>query len=263
MVSQFFRHAQRKEILFRHLFEGVCTGYANNETRQVFVSREQIQAVIETCPNWQWRSVAALARYGGLRCSSEVALLKWTDIHWDKDRFTVTSPKTKRYGKPSRIVPIFPELRPFLEEALEMTEEGAEFVIPMLKGQTDKNLGTTFTKIISRAGIVPWVKPFQNLRLSRQTELEQDFPTYVVCNWLGNTPNVARKHYLKVTEDHFSSAASISGDKLGMQPPATNESKMQRITLKPGESVTFAAIVGHLEMPQIAEEGLEPPTRGL
>ena len=51
--------------------------------------------------------VVALARYGGLRCPSEIALLKWSDIHWDAERMTVTSPKTKRYGKATRVVPIF------------------------------------------------------------------------------------------------------------------------------------------------------------
>ena len=45
-----------------------------------------------------------------------------------------------------------------------------------------------------------------NLRASRQTELENVFPTHVVCEWLGNTESVAREHYLRVTEDHFHAA---------------------------------------------------------
>ena len=97
----------------------------------------------------------------------------------------VTSPKTERYGKPSRIVPLFPEWRPFLDEALQLAPDGSVYVIPMLKGDPDKNLGTTFNKVIERSGAEPWVKPFQNLRLSRQTELEQIFPSYVVCKWMG------------------------------------------------------------------------------
>ena len=44
---------------------------------------------------------------------------------------TVTSPKTKtkKQGKPKRLVPIFDELRPFLEESFELAEPGAVFVI--------------------------------------------------------------------------------------------------------------------------------------
>ena len=151
-----------------------------------------ISKVLETCPNWQWRTVVALARFGGLRCSSEVALLKLNGIHWDADRFTITSPKTKRYGKATRIVPLFPELRPFLDEAFAMAETGGTWVIPMLDGKPSKNLGATFKKIIHRAGVDAWPKPFQNLRSSRQTELERKFPTHVTCAWLGNTPRVAQ-----------------------------------------------------------------------
>ena len=90
----------------------------------------------------------------------------------------------------------------------------------MLNGQPSKNLGTTFKKIIRRAGVEVWPKPFQNLRSSRQTELEQTYPTYVVCKWMGNTPNVAHKHYLTVTEEHYKTAVEnggLAGDKLGTQ----------------------------------------------
>ena len=51
----------------------------------------------------------------------------------------------------------------------------------------------------------------ETLRSSRQTELEQAYPTYVVCKWLGNTPNVAHKHYLTVTEEHYKKAAENGG----------------------------------------------------
>jgi len=161
IAAQFFRYAYRKELIERNPFDGVVVGKATNDDRRVFVSRDVIQRVLDKCPNWQWRTVVALARYGGLRCSSEIALLKWSDILWDAERFTVTSPKTKRYGKASRVVPLFPELRPFLDEAFSMAAEGEKWVVPMLGGDACKNLGTTFRKIVGRAGVEAWVKPFQ------------------------------------------------------------------------------------------------------
>ena len=103
---------------------------------------------------------------------------------------------------------------------------------PMLAGNADKNLGTRFRKIIQRAGVEVWPKPFQNCRASRQTELEQQFPTYVVCAWLGNMPTVAHKHYLTVTADHFSEAAN-TGDKLGTQTPVLSRTDSQP---KPAQS---------------------------
>ncbi|MEO8495283.1 MAG: hypothetical protein ABI614_09445, partial [Planctomycetota bacterium] len=93
-----------------------------------------------------------------------------------------------------------------LDDAFTMAEVGEIWVVPMLKGQPSKNLGTTFKKIIQRAGVQEWPRPFQNLRSSRQTELEQRFPTHVVCAWMGNTPRVAHKHYLTLTEDDFDAA---------------------------------------------------------
>jgi hypothetical protein len=81
----------------------------------------------------------------------------------------------------------------------------------MLQGQPSKNLGTTFRKIIARGGAKFWPKPFQNLRSSCQTDLEQDHATYVVCSWMGNSPRVASKHYLTVTEDHFRKAVENGG----------------------------------------------------
>lgn len=44
------------------------------------------------------------------------------------------------------------------------------------------------------------------MRASRQTELEETVPTHVVCRWLGNSPKVAQKHYLQVTDSHFEKA---------------------------------------------------------
>ena len=269
IAAQFFRHAYRKGLIEKSPFEGVAVGKASNDDRRVFFSREVIHRVLDKCPDWQWRMVLALARYGGLRCPSEIALLKWSDIHWDSDRFTVTSPKTERYGKATRVVPIFPELKTFFDEAFAMAAEGDQWVVPMLGGNADKNLGTTFKKIVRRAGVEVWPKPFQNCRSSRQTELEQHYPTYVVCSWLGNTPTVALKHYLTVTDEHFDSATEnwgLAGDKLGTQPPASGRKashKKTRNVLNVRENASFSEVVGILENASVAAEGLEPPTRGL
>lgn len=41
-----------------------------------------------------------------------------------------------------------------------MVEEGTTWVVPRLQGDADKNLGTRFRKIIRRAGVKVWPKPF-------------------------------------------------------------------------------------------------------
>ena len=65
-----------------------------------------------------------------------------------------------------------------------------------------------FTRILQKAGVEPWPRLFQNLRASRETELANEYPLHVVTAWLGNTPRVADKHYLQVTEEHFSQAVT-------------------------------------------------------
>ena len=56
------------------------------------------------------------------------------------------------------------------------------------------------------AGLQRWPKLLQNLRSTRETELADDFPMHVVCQWIGNSQPIAAKQYLQVAEDHFARA---------------------------------------------------------
>ncbi|HVT79640.1 MAG TPA: integrase, partial [Phycisphaerae bacterium] len=65
-------------------------------------------------------------------------------------------------------------------------------------------------KIMRRAGVDPWPKPWQNLRSTRETELLREFPLHTVCRWIGNTARIAQKHYLQVTDADFEKACRSS-----------------------------------------------------
>ena len=112
-----------------------------------------------------------------------------------------------------------------------------------------------------KGGGLQW--PFQNMRASRQTELEQKFPTYVVCKWLGNTPHVALKHYLTVTDEDYQKAVQnwgLTGDKLGTQPPAeprTGAHEKTRVAQNIGENASFSEVVDILENARVAGTGFE------
>ena len=187
------------------LIPGCDRALANRE-RDHFISREDAEAVLEKCPDAEWRLLFALSRYGGLRCPFEHLCLRWADVDWQRGRIRVHSPKTEHHqGGESRLVPLFPELRPFLQEAWEQAETGADWIITRYRS-ADKNLRTQLIRIIRRAGLEPWPKLFHNLRATRQTELEESFPSHVVCAWIGDSEKVARKHYLQVTEGHFAKA---------------------------------------------------------
>ncbi len=49
-----------------------------------------------------------------------------------------------------------------------------------------------------------------NLRKTRQIELTDIHPQHVVCAWLGNSEDVAKKHYLKVTDGHMSAGSLLT-----------------------------------------------------
>ena len=219
MAKQFFRDALRRRLIAENPFDGMkgCM-VKGNAAREYFITRDEAAAVLNACPDWQWRLIFALSRFGGMRCPSEHMGLRWIDVDLLGGKFKPTpamlvhSPKTEHHdGKESRVVPIFPELRPYLEEAWEQAEEGEVYVIPgahhRLKGNPT-NLGTQLARIIRSAGLKPWPKLFQNLRATRETELAETFPIQVVCEWIGNSQAVAKRHYLQTTEEHFARATT-------------------------------------------------------
>jgi integrase len=134
-------------------------------------------------------------------------MLEWTDILWDVSKFRVTSPKTEHHeGKAERLVPIFPELLPYLREAFEKAPEGSRYVINRTR-DPKVNWRTQILRIIRKAGLTPWPKPFQNMRATRETELADQFPAHVVTAWIGNSERVATDHYLQITEEHWNRGA--------------------------------------------------------
>ena len=207
VARQFFRAAQRRKLIADNPFSELKVFVSGNPAREYFLSRQDADKVLDACPDAQWRLIFALARYGGLRTPSETLLLKWTDIDWARGRMVVHSPKTERHaGGDSRLVPVFPELYPHLLAAYEQAEPGTQYVITRYR-KSGLNLRTGLMRILHRAGLQPWPKLWQNLRATRQTELTQVWPEYVVCAWMGNSRLVARQHYLQVTDEHFRQAA--------------------------------------------------------
>ncbi len=103
-------------------------------------------------------------------------------------------------------------------EAFELAPEGAEYVVDERfrrpatgpEGWRSTNLRTTFRKIVRRSGRDPWPRLCHNLRATRETELVEAYPVQVVTSRLGNTPNIAMRHHLMTTGEHFDRA--VRGD---------------------------------------------------
>lgn len=203
-ARMFFADARNRNLIDESPMVGIKAGSMANRDRFVYVPVETAKLVIDACPDAEWRLIFALARYAGLRVPSEIRSLDWPDIDWDQHRMIVRAIKTEHHvGGGVRTVPIVPELMTYLREVWEQAKEGARHVIVKHRGE---NLRTMAEKIIARAGVEQWVKIFQNLRSSCETDLTSRFPLHVACAWIGNSEAVAMQHYLQVTDRHFTEA---------------------------------------------------------
>jgi len=227
-----FRAATRKHLIPSDPFADVSF-QASKPDKSFFVTRAMMSLLLAACPDHHWRMIVLLSRIGGLRCPSEVLSLKWENINWAEGKILVPSPKTEHHpGKESRVIPLFPELLEQLRECFEAAPAGAVYVIggqyrqaamgPF--GWRNCNLNVRLRRIVKNAGLTAWPRIFHNLRSSRQTELAEVFPSHVVCAWLGNSEDVAKKHYYQVTDAHFAAANGTSSESASApnapRPPA-------------------------------------------
>ena len=281
IAKQFFNHAVSRKLLRVNPLAGLPSTVMPNKERMHYITHDDAAAVIDACPDAQWRLIFALARYGALRCPSEILQLRWADIDWGKQEMLVRSEKTAHHvGQGSRKVPIFADLMPFIEDARELSEGKGEFLVHRYRDE-ETNLRTQLHRIAERAHLKPWPKAFQNLRASRATDLVMHHPLHVVSQWTGHSIETMRKFYLQVTDEHRQAALAVKpqlppkqatdcttrpkgeakqNPKQSMRDTVRNEAQQKSQTPRfTGFGLECLGMSG----PGIAAEGLEPPTRGL
>lgn len=263
VCKQIFTAAVKRKLIAENPFAGLKSSAVGNDARHYFVTREEVDKVIEACPDAQWRLIVSLARYGGLRCPTEILRLTWSDVI--KDRITIHASKTARYeGRGVRVIPLFPELRTALEEVFTQAKPGTDWVITRYR-LTNANLRTQLGRIIRRAGLKPWPRLFQNLRSTRETELAESFPLHVVTAWIGNSQRVAARHYLQITSDHYDRATGAA--QKAAQSTPTSCGKPQQTSGggsdSPSGLPSVAGTCRGLPDTPVRPAGFEPATFGL
>ena len=127
--------------------------------------------------------------------------LKWTAIDWKKNWMDVYAPKTNR----RRIVPICAELQTILSEGFDPNDGAQKMVIPDL-GYCQKDMHRPAIQMIKAAGVEQYEKPFHTLRKNREQDWNDEFPFHVVVEWMGHSPTVAQKNYLRIDEMYIEQA---------------------------------------------------------
>lgn len=134
----------------------------------------------------------------------------------------VRSPKTEHHeGREQRIVPIVPELQPVLYEYARCCKAKDGLVFPSLPSSV--NLRSRFQRMLTKAGVTPWPRLFQNLRASFATDLVERFPSHVAAAWCGHTVATQQSAYMIQRDAHFKAAtqgASLLG---GLSPSSATD----------------------------------------
>ena len=166
------------------------------------------------------------------------------------------------------MIPIFPELRPFLMGVFEAAEPGTQYVITRYR-DANQNLRTQLQRIMRGAAVTPWPRLFHNLRSTRQTELEESYPSHVVCAWLGNSEKVARANYLQLRDSHFEQAATgevcRAAQKAAQQPSESTRTRPQatrdRNEKTPDRSGVSRCLLPVARRASVTPTGFEPVSR--
>ncbi|WP_145078888.1 tyrosine-type recombinase/integrase [Aureliella helgolandensis] len=218
ICKQVFGQALQDGLIERNPFQGIPSTVRSNRERQYYVPLDDFDRVLAQAPNARWKCLLVLARVGALRIPSEVVGLRWSDIAWERKRFTVLSPKTEHHeGHGSRVVPLVPAIEAELLKLHLEAPEGEDRIFPDVNAGS--NLRTTLEKIIRRAGIAQWPKLWQNLRASGATDFARSLPSHVAVAICGHSQEVALEHYWTVSDADMEAAVSTAASTNPKQKP--------------------------------------------
>jgi len=239
IIREFFGKAVEFELINRNPFRGIKISSNADRSRQVMIDRKSIHEIIGKASDIRWRCLLGFAGLCGLRTRSEIAAIRWENVNWDDNTMIIPKGKTKQ-----RTCPIFGDFRPYLEDyhALAISNDPLTVlqgpVFPNCPSQTQ--LTARLNRTVAKAGLQPWHKPWINLRSSCESHLilVDRFDIETVSAWLGNSPNIVRKHYLQFIGEDIDRAAGVK--KFANSLQHTGESGST-----PKEKPAFSRMVEH------------------
>lgn len=212
-----FNYAVRDDLILFNPFDRLKGNAAEPDKDWKYISLEELDKLLDTCPNIGWKMLIALCRLAGLR-RGEALDLVWSDINWQEHYFTVIAQKTGR----RRIVPIVPNLYQLLLEAFDQAQENEERICPVSR----HGLWRNFQVYRKRAGLEKWKDAFKVMRRNCETDWAQQYPQYVVSTWIGHNIQVSARHYLQVPAELYKKVAGTNLAPTGTKTGTKSKTEM-------------------------------------
>ncbi len=228
-ARQMFTYAVRKKLLSENPFDGIRIPLQDNPERLVEVPRSAIDLVIQQTTDPEFRLILMLARVAGLRVPSETSAMTWGDVNFEEKKMIIRAAKTQHHAHGGiRSCPLFEDLVPFFRALRKPGCKPTDHVFVKHR-DSESNLRTELLRLIKKAGVTPWTKPFQNLRANALTDLCDIANLPQACKWIGNSPDVAMRHYLIIKKKDW----EAPGSKVAQDATKPTGAK-QKSSAKPG-----------------------------
>jgi integrase len=201
-IREIFKVAVSHEVIFQNPFDQDHLKVTVGAGKKEYIPAATIKAVIEHCVTTEWKLLFAFGRFVGCRMPSEIQNLTWDDVNRESNTILLKSPKTEHHeGRSERVVPIFPEIDALLSQRWAEADEGEVHVFPSLRHHS--NTATTAAKFVKAAGFAIWPKFWNSMRASCETDLMDRYGLRRACAWIGNSPEVAMKHYALIKRSDY------------------------------------------------------------
>lgn len=223
ILRMYFRDAVKKGIVTVNPFEGVMVELDHDkiESKRIVINNDDLIAVeswLQANRPDDYYVYWIVLRWTGCR-KNEPLHLKWSDIDFDGaggiGTIKMPSPKTRKKHKPARLMPMFvgTPLREVLLAEFERQGRPAHgYVVrgvcalkdyDRTKTNWDQcNPNTNLKRLIRKAGVAPWIKTCQNVRVTRENELllSGEYRPEAVHAFIGHTRKTFESSYASMTD---------------------------------------------------------------
>ena len=162
-----------------------------------YVDKKKFNRLMAACPDRDWRIFLGLCRLAALRRTESLSL--GSERIRGKRLQVIADTQWRPKDRDARWIPICPELQKLLAEAPQGKLVG---------GLTNGKIKKQFPKILRKARVKPYEKPFQSMRKSCIRDWSMKHAAHVVRQWSGHASmDTMDKYYLQTPESEYDRAS--------------------------------------------------------